>query len=251
MATPSISSPSAGVQRRPADVPRREAHGDGLRSPAVPRGRDLLSLSRSRTSRCTSRCSPWGTASRCCGRARRHPREPLRRRRDHRAVGRLQGAREHRRVQRHGVAIDTRVAVLLFGFAHGFGLSTKLQDLTLSKDGLVGNMLSFNVGVEIGPVRSRWPSSCSASSSGGAAGSLTRRLRRQCRAHDGRVRPVRLSADRVSRHPELSRELKPTARAGSRRRNAGRRGRRGSRSWRASRRSPSRVPRAGNGRRGS
>ena len=52
--------------------------------------------------------------------------------------------------KRLGVNIDPRAAVLLFGLAHGFGLSTKLQDLRLSKEGLVGNILSFNVGVEIG-----------------------------------------------------------------------------------------------------
>jgi len=45
---------------------------------------------------------------------------------------------------------DTRAAVLIFGLFHGFGLATKLQDLTLSPDGLVPNMLAFNVGVEIG-----------------------------------------------------------------------------------------------------
>jgi hypothetical protein len=52
--------------------------------------------------------------------------------------------------QKLGINIDTRVAVLLFGLAHGFGLSTKLQDLALSKDGLVPNMLGFNLGVELG-----------------------------------------------------------------------------------------------------
>lgn len=45
---------------------------------------------------------------------------------------------------------NTKAAVLIFGFFHGFGLSTKLQDLAISPDGLVANMLSFNVGVEIG-----------------------------------------------------------------------------------------------------
>ena len=49
-----------------------------------------------------------------------------------------------------GVQPDTRAAVLIFGLFHGFGLATKLQDLALSKDGLVTNMVSFNVGVEIG-----------------------------------------------------------------------------------------------------
>jgi len=52
--------------------------------------------------------------------------------------------------RRLGLQIDTRAAVLLFGFAHGFGLSTKLQDLALSQDGLVPNMIAFNVGVELG-----------------------------------------------------------------------------------------------------
>jgi hypothetical protein len=45
---------------------------------------------------------------------------------------------------------DTRLAVLLFGFFHGFGLATKLQDFALSPNGLVVNIVSFNVGVEIG-----------------------------------------------------------------------------------------------------
>ena len=49
-----------------------------------------------------------------------------------------------------GIEPDTRLAVLIFGLVHGFGLATKLQDLKLSPDGLVANMISFNVGVEIG-----------------------------------------------------------------------------------------------------
>lgn len=52
--------------------------------------------------------------------------------------------------KRLGVQIDTRLAVLLFGLAHGFGLSTKLQELTLSREGLVANMIGFNIGVELG-----------------------------------------------------------------------------------------------------
>ncbi len=52
--------------------------------------------------------------------------------------------------KRLGISIDTRAAVLLFGFAHGFGLSTKLQDLSLSAQGLVPNMIAFNIGVELG-----------------------------------------------------------------------------------------------------
>ncbi len=45
---------------------------------------------------------------------------------------------------------DTRAAVLVFGLFHGFGLATKLQELALTRDGLVTNIVSFNVGVEIG-----------------------------------------------------------------------------------------------------
>ena len=52
--------------------------------------------------------------------------------------------------QQVGFSIDTRLAVFLFGLVHGFGLSTKLQDLNLSQEGLVGNMIGFNIGVELG-----------------------------------------------------------------------------------------------------
>jgi hypothetical protein len=45
---------------------------------------------------------------------------------------------------------DTRLAVLVFGLFHGFGLATKLQEYALSRSGLVTNILSFNVGVELG-----------------------------------------------------------------------------------------------------
>jgi hypothetical protein len=51
-----------------------------------------------------------------------------------------------------GVQPNNKAAVLIFGFFHGFGLATKLQDFSLSADGLVPNMLAFNVGVEIGQV---------------------------------------------------------------------------------------------------
>ena len=49
-----------------------------------------------------------------------------------------------------GVQPNTKVAVLLFGLFHGFGLATKLQEFSLSQNGLVANIVSFNVGVEIG-----------------------------------------------------------------------------------------------------
>jgi hypothetical protein len=48
--------------------------------------------------------------------------------------------------------INPKSAVFGFGLAHGFGLSSKLQDLSLSPDGLIINMLAFNAGVEIGQV---------------------------------------------------------------------------------------------------
>ena len=49
-----------------------------------------------------------------------------------------------------GFQPNTKIAVLVFGLIHGFGLATKLQDFNLSPDGLVPNMISFNVGVELG-----------------------------------------------------------------------------------------------------
>lgn len=45
---------------------------------------------------------------------------------------------------------DPKLAVLIFGLIHGLGLATKLQDMALSNDGLVANIFSFNLGVEIG-----------------------------------------------------------------------------------------------------
>src|SRR5436309_9489816 len=51
-----------------------------------------------------------------------------------------------------GVQPNTRLVVLIFGLFHGFGLATKLQEFTLAQNGLVTNIVSFNVGVEIGQV---------------------------------------------------------------------------------------------------
>lgn len=48
--------------------------------------------------------------------------------------------------------VNPKTAVFGFGLVHGLGLSSKLQDLSLSPDGLIVNMLAFNVGVEIGQV---------------------------------------------------------------------------------------------------
>jgi hypothetical protein len=51
-----------------------------------------------------------------------------------------------------GFQPNTKLAVLIFGLFHGFGLATKLQDFELSRNGLIANIVSFNVGVEIGQV---------------------------------------------------------------------------------------------------
>jgi hypothetical protein len=51
-----------------------------------------------------------------------------------------------------GFQPNTKIAVLVFGLFHGFGLASKLQELALSRNGLITNILSFNVGVEIGQV---------------------------------------------------------------------------------------------------
>ena len=49
-----------------------------------------------------------------------------------------------------GFQPNTKVATLIFGLFHGFGLSTKILEYKISPDGLVPNLLAFNVGVEIG-----------------------------------------------------------------------------------------------------
>jgi len=49
-----------------------------------------------------------------------------------------------------GVQPDPRAATLIFGLFHGFGLATKLLDFEMDPDGLVQNLLAFNVGVEAG-----------------------------------------------------------------------------------------------------
>jgi hypothetical protein len=51
-----------------------------------------------------------------------------------------------------GFQPNTKLAVLVFGLFHGFGLATKLLDLNLGRTGLITNIISFNVGVEIGQI---------------------------------------------------------------------------------------------------
>jgi hypothetical protein len=47
---------------------------------------------------------------------------------------------------------NVSIAVFVFGLFHGLGLATKLQQLGLQSDGLVANLLAFNVGVEVGQI---------------------------------------------------------------------------------------------------
>ena len=49
-----------------------------------------------------------------------------------------------------GESPNERLAVFIFGLFHGLGLATKLQDLGLAEDGLLVNLVSFNLGVELG-----------------------------------------------------------------------------------------------------
>src|SRR4051812_19243965 len=51
-----------------------------------------------------------------------------------------------------GVQPNAKAAVFGFGLIHGFGLATKLQALKLNPDGLLVNLVSFNVGVEVGQI---------------------------------------------------------------------------------------------------
>ncbi|MEL7046620.1 MAG: HupE/UreJ family protein [Pseudomonadota bacterium] len=45
---------------------------------------------------------------------------------------------------------NPRWMVLGFGLIHGLGLATKLQDFALPRENLLGNLLAFNGGVELG-----------------------------------------------------------------------------------------------------
>ena len=51
-----------------------------------------------------------------------------------------------------GFQPSTKIATLIFGLFHGFGLATKILDYKMSSDGLVPNLIAFNVGVELGQI---------------------------------------------------------------------------------------------------
>ncbi|WP_353304546.1 HupE/UreJ family protein [Sessilibacter corallicola] len=45
---------------------------------------------------------------------------------------------------------NPKTAVLVFGLFHGLGLATKLQEFQLDPNGLLANLVAFNIGVELG-----------------------------------------------------------------------------------------------------
>jgi len=49
-----------------------------------------------------------------------------------------------------GFQPNTKAAVMFFGLFHGFGLATKIQEFEIPQEGLIPNLISFNVGVELG-----------------------------------------------------------------------------------------------------
>ncbi len=49
-----------------------------------------------------------------------------------------------------GVQPNTKAATLVFGFFHGFGLATKIIAFEIAQDGLIPNLIAFNIGVEMG-----------------------------------------------------------------------------------------------------
>lgn len=49
-----------------------------------------------------------------------------------------------------GFQPNTKIATLIFGFFHGLGLATKILEYEIAADGLIPNLLAFNIGVEIG-----------------------------------------------------------------------------------------------------
>lgn len=51
-----------------------------------------------------------------------------------------------------GVQPNTKLATLIFGFVHGTGLATKILQYDIAPDGLLPNLLAFNVGVEVGQI---------------------------------------------------------------------------------------------------
>ena len=55
-----------------------------------------------------------------------------------------------------GFQPNTKIATLVFGLFHGTGLASKLLDYDMSPEGLLENLLAFNVGVELGQLTALW-----------------------------------------------------------------------------------------------
>jgi hypothetical protein len=51
-----------------------------------------------------------------------------------------------------GFQPNTKVATFGFGLIHGFGLATKILEYNISEDGLLSNLIFFNIGVELGQI---------------------------------------------------------------------------------------------------
>lgn len=51
-----------------------------------------------------------------------------------------------------GFQPNIKAAVLVFGLFHGLGLATKLQAIMVGQEGVITNLVSFNVGVELGQI---------------------------------------------------------------------------------------------------
>jgi hypothetical protein len=51
-----------------------------------------------------------------------------------------------------GFQPNTKLATLVFGLFHGLGLATKILDYELPANGLLANLIFFNIGVELGQI---------------------------------------------------------------------------------------------------
>ena len=51
-----------------------------------------------------------------------------------------------------GFQPNTKAATLIFGLIHGTGLASKILDYDIAPYGLFGNLIAFNIGVEIGQI---------------------------------------------------------------------------------------------------
>ena len=49
-----------------------------------------------------------------------------------------------------GFQPNTKIATLVFGLFHGFGLATKILEFEIAPEGLLSNLIAFNLGVEAG-----------------------------------------------------------------------------------------------------